>query len=275
MKLFITGATGFLGRYVVRAAVGAGHECFCIHRSEVPVVLQELDNVTWLSGGLRDDWSSVLADCDVLMHLASAGVSPQKATREQYFQTNVTDSLLLVESAVDCGVRHVIACGSCFEYGASGERYDLIPVDAPLEPINAYGASKAAASLALCALSREKGFCLTILRPFHFYGEGQASVNLWPSLRAAALAGHDFEMTAGEQVRDYMPVEEVAAAFVKELQQVKTDACTVIRNVGTGQPITLRSFCEFWWHKWSASGALKVGSRPYPSGEVMCYVPEI
>lgn len=275
MKIFITGATGFLGRYVLLAAIDAGHECFCIHRSEVTAVLQGLDNVTWLNGGLRDDWSSVLTDCDTLIHLASAGVSPQRASREQYFQVNVTDSLLLVESAVDNGVRHVIACGSCFEYGASGERYDFIPVTAPLEPLNAYGASKAAASLALCALFREKPFQLTILRPFHFYGQGQASVNLWPSLKVAALAGDDFEMTAGEQIRDYMPVEKVAAAFVEEARSSTTDRSIVIRNVGSGQPIALRDFCEFWWREWSANGALKTGSIPYRAGEVMRYVPEI
>lgn len=274
MRIFITGATGFLGRYVVRASVDAGHECICLYRSSVPVDLNQSDRIKWVQGGLRSDWSSDFHTVDVILHLAAVGVSPQQASREESFQVNVIDSLLLVEHAVKAGVRRVIACGSCFEYGASGERYEHIPVDAPLEPLNAYGASKAAATVALCALAREQEFSLTILRPFHFYGEGQASINLWPSLKRAALAGDDFEMTFGGQIRDYMSVEDVAAAFLTELNS-PLNVNPIVKNVGSGVSVSLKSFCEYWWKHWSANGVLKVGSIPYRSGEVMRYVPEI
>ncbi|MEO0508493.1 MAG: NAD-dependent epimerase/dehydratase family protein [Verrucomicrobiota bacterium] len=274
MKVFITGATGFLGRYVLLAAVAAGHKCYCIHRSFVPAELQKLDNVIWLKGGLSYDWTDILNECDAVIHLASAGVSPQQATREEYFQINVTDSLLFVESAADAGISKVIVAGSCFEYGASGERYDQIPVDAPLEPLNAYGASKAAATIAFCSLAREKGFALRILRPFHFYGEGQAIVNLWPSLKAAALAGDDFEMTAGEQVRDYMAVEDVASSFVSELEEPK-NAGPKIKNIGSGSPLTLADFCSKWWKQFNAKGELLIGALQYRNGEVMRFVPKV
>lgn len=211
---------------------------------------------------------------DAVIHLAAVGVSPQKATREESFQVNVIDSLLFVENAVKAGVHRVIACGSCFEYGTSGECYESIPVEAPLEPFNAYGASKAAATVALCSLARELKFSLTILRPFHFYGEGQASVNLWPALREAALSGADFEMTPGEQLRDYMRVEDVASQFLAELdgpEHVKPS----VKNVGSGQPVSLRVFCEKWWRFWGAIGQLKIGSLPYRENEVMRFVPKV
>lgn len=274
MKLFITGGSGFLGQYVVAAALNAGHECVCLYRSGMPEALTRHRQVRWVKGGLRSDWFDELTSVDAVIHLAAVGVSPQKATREESFQVNVIDSLLFIENAVKAGVRRVIACGSCFEYGAAGERYEFIPVDAPLEPLNAYGASKAAATVALSALARELNFALSVLRPFHFYGEGQASVNLWPALRKAALAGEDFEMTPGEQVRDYMPVEEVAAQFVLDLEEAEPTQ-PLIKNIGSGCPVSLRVFCEKWWSLWEANGELKIGALAYRETEVMRFVPEI
>lgn len=276
MKFFITGATGFLGAYVLQAALARGHECFCLARQVQGHDLLEHPRLQWLEGHLSDDWSCVFSEVDVLLHLAATGVSPQKATRKEYFQINVTDSLMMVDAAVSAGVKKVVVAGSCYEYGASGDRYDHIPVDAPLEPTNAYGASKAAASIALCALAREREFPLSLLRPFHFYGEGQCQSNLWPSLKAAALAGSDFEMTLGEQVRDYLPVEIVAKHFVDSAEGVHSSSkVPEILNVGSGEPISLRSFCEHWWAKWKAKGTLKLGAIPYREHEVMRFVPEI
>ena len=89
-----------------------------------------------------------------------------------------------------------------------------IPPEAPLEPNGPYAASKAAQSIAASALCREKGINLAILRLFTVFGEGQNPVNLWPSLKRAAPP---LPMTPGEQIRDFIPVEQVAHAFLKAL----------------------------------------------------------
>ena len=259
---------------MVTVAIESGHDCICLYRSTIPLELQQYERVKWIKGDLRSDLSAEMLLVDAVIHLAAAGVSPQIATREESFQVNVIDSLYFVENAVKAGVRRVIACGSCFEYGTSGERYESIPVDAPLEPLNAYGASKAAATIALSALARELKFALTVLRPFHFYGEGQSSVNLWPALKRAAFAGEDFEMTPGEQVRDYMRVEDVAAQFLAELDEPERSQPSV-KNLGSGQPVSLRVFCEKWWKHWGAMGELKIGALAYRETEVMRFVPKI
>lgn len=259
----------------MKEAIQQGHNCVCLTRTLLRDGLFQHPNVHWVEGGLRDDWTKEFAQTDAIIHLASAGVSPQKATREQYFQANVTDSLLFVESAVKFGVSKIIACGSCFEYGAAGERYAKIPVDAPLEPVNAYGASKAAATIALSALCREKQFQLSILRPFHFFGEGQHPANLWPSLKKAALAGDDFAMTPGEQLRDYAPVEMVAEQFIASLTRDAAHGVPHISNVGSGKVVSIRQFCEDWWQRFEANGQLLVGAQAYRKGEVMRFVPEL
>ena len=94
-------------------------------------------------------------------------------------------------------------------------------------------------------------------------------------LRKAALAGEDFPMTLGEQVRDYMPVMDIAESFTKALTMQLLPGKPVIANIGSGNPQTLRAFAEFWWERFQAKGKLHVGAVPYRKGEVMRYVPDI
>jgi nucleoside-diphosphate-sugar epimerase len=276
MKIFVTGGTGFIGGHFLKRALAAGHEVIALRlpsdRPKIPLATQP----EWVDGSLADNWRDILAACEALVHFAAVGVSPQNASWDQLFAVNVQQSLDLWLHAADAGVKRFVICGSCFEYGKSGERHQFIPHDAPLEPTNAYAASKAAATMAALALAVEKKIELLVLRPFHVFGEGQHESNFWPLLRKAALAGEDFLMTAGEQMRDFIPVETVADVFVGAL--ARADLCAgepKIENVGTGKPQTLRAFAESWWKQWGAKGKLKVGALSYRTGEVMRYVPQI
>jgi len=143
-------------------------------------------------------------------------------------------------------------------------------------PTNAYGASKAAATITASALSTNRTIKLIILRPFHVFGQGEAQTRFWPSLHKAALEGGNFNMTLGNQVRDFIPVSIVAHEFLRSL----TDENLVpgkpeIRNIGTGKPQSLLDFATFWWKKWGAKGRLLPGQIPYRRNEAMRYIPEI
>jgi nucleoside-diphosphate-sugar epimerase len=277
MKLFVTGGTGFIGSHFLNMAISAGHDVVALRRSptsksSIPLPLEP----QWLDKTMVEVSRKDFEECEVMVHLAAVGVSPQRATWEELFRVNVIESLGLCMAAAEAGVRRFVICGSCFEYGRSSERYDFIPPDAPLEPMNAYGASKAAASIALLTLARERRLELALLRPFQAFGEGQHESNFWPSLRAAALEGRDFPMTPGEQVRDYQSVEEVAAAFLGAAADLPLVAGEpLVRNVGSGDTQTLAEFAEYWWRRWNASGQLLKGAIPYRSGEIMRYVPKI
>jgi UDP-glucose 4-epimerase len=276
MKLFVTGGTGFIGSHFLQRALAARHEVVAQRlpgeRPKIPFVTQP----EWVEGSLADDRRDRLSACEALVHFAAVGVSPQNASWDQLFAVNVQQSLDLWRRAADAGVKRLVICGSCFEYGKSGERFEFIPADAPLEPTSAYAASKAAATMAALALAVEAHIEVIVLRPFHVFGEGQHASNFWPSLRKAALAGEDFPMTAGEQIRDFIPAEQVADVFIAAL--ARADLCPgkpKIENVGTGNPQTLRSFAGHWWKQWGAKGTLKPGALPYRAGEVMRYVPRI
>ena len=276
MKLFVTGGTGFIGSHFLNAAVARGHDVLALRRPGSLPRIPVSESVEWLDGLLADVDSTLLSGSDALVHLAAAGILPKYANWEDCYQVNVTDSLQLWLRAADAGVGRFVIAGSCFEYGSSGETYERISVDAPLIPTGPYHASKASASLAAIGLCAHRKLKTHILRPFQVYGEGESDERFWPSLRKAALSGEDFPMTTGEQIRDFTPVDLVAAKFLEAA--IHTDLSPgnpVVRNIGTGNPQTLRNFAESWWERWDAKGKLLFGAIPQRTGETMRYVPQI
>ncbi len=311
LRLFVTGGTGFIGSHFLNQALAAGHEVLALRRSptsqpRIPILApnqepgttnqerQHPDDVgdheprtknqerphppalRWIDGPMPDVAAEDLAGCDVLVHLAAHTPNVPYDTLENCLQWNLIVPLGLFRRAHEAGISRFVVAGSCFEYGRAGERYEFIPPDAPLEPTQTYPASKAAASVAFYQLAVELNLTLSIHRIFQVFGEGEAEARLWPSLRRAALAGQDLEMTPAEQIRDFIPVEDVAARLLAAC--LRTDVRSgfpVIENLGTGHPQSLREFAETWWKHWNATGKLKFAAKPYREGEVMRFVPEL
>jgi nucleoside-diphosphate-sugar epimerase len=276
MRIFLTGGTGFIGSHILQQALAAGHDVVALRRpgGEARIPLDQQPH--WLDGGLADDWSEALASCEAFIHLAAYGVADGSHDWEGCFQINVIDSLRLWRQAVAVGIRRFLIVGSCFEYGRSGERYDFIPVTAPLEPTTAYGASKAAATMAALALAVEEQLELLIARPFHVYGKGEAEGRFYPSLVTAALGDNDFPMTEGNQVRDFQPVEQAAKKLLNSLANCMPKAGTPkLMNLGSGFPQTLYAFAEGEWIKLHARGRLARGKIPFRENEIMRYIPEL
>ncbi len=275
MRFFVTGGTGFVGRHFVRAAVDAGHEVV-LHRrqsSQVPASLEEIDS--WIVGELDAITPGQFEGVDCLVHLAAAGVNPAEVSWESCFKVNLDQSLNLWRAAASEGVKRFLIGGSCFEYGKSALRYERVPTDAPLEPTDAYGASKAAATMAASALVNQASVRVVVARLFHIYGEGEGPNRFWPALRDAALAGEDFPMTSGEQVRDFTPVELAARQLLQSCEGMTEGVGFDIRHIGTGKPRTLLEFAGSEWARFEAKGKMLPGEVAYRNNEVMRYVPEI
>jgi nucleoside-diphosphate-sugar epimerase len=276
MKIFVTGATGFIGSHFVNAAHNAEYEIVGLKRKGSKPRVKLDKEPTWAEGSLDDDFSEILSDCDFLVHFASHSANPPYDNLERCMYWNLTATMQIFNQALKSGIRKFIIAGSCFEYGNSGERYDFIPTDAPLEPTMSYPASKAAASIALYAWAIENQVSLRILRIFQVFGEGEAEARLWPSLKKAALSGEDYPMTKGEQVRDFIHVTDVVKYFVQSLDFDNiVPGKPEIQNIGTGMPKTVLDFSRYWWNEWNAEGSLRVGLVPYRKNEVMRYVPKI
>lgn len=276
MRVFLTGGTGLIGSHFLKLALQEQHEVIALRRPGSRPRIPLPKDPVWIEGGLDEDWSESLHGCDAIVHLAAHGVDLREGDWESCFKWNVTAALKLWLAAADAGVVRFVVAGSCFEYGRSGERYHLIPVSAPLEPTGPYHASKAAASMAAVGLAIDRGLELVILRPFHVYGDGEAAYRFWPSLRRAALAGEDFPMSEGHQIRDFVPVADVAEAFMKALSRTDlTRSSPCIENVGTGNPQTLLNFAKREWEAAKAKGRLNPGLVAMRPAEVMRYAPEL
>ena len=82
-------------------------------------------------------------------------------------------------------------------------------------------------------------------------------------------------MTLGQQIRDFIPVEDAAGQLLHACHEDVVPGAPLVANLGTGRPQTLRAFAEDWWSHWQARGTIKFGEVPYREGEVMRYAPEI
>ena len=276
MKIFITGSNGFIGSHVVKKALNYGHEIVGLRRSNKLAKIELPCQPTWVKGTLEADMRYALEGCEAIIHLAAYGVNPNLDSWHEAFRWNVSASVNLWNQAKEVGVKRFIIAGSCSEYGRSAERYKYVPSNAPLEPVNAYAASKAAATIAAMAFARENDLELAVLRPFHIFGEGESQERLWPSLKKSALAGEDFSMTLGEQIRDFTPVELAAETFIHfATEAIINKGEPKINNLGAGRPMSIKSFAEDQWKKFGATGRLKLGEIPYRKNEVMRYVPQV
>lgn len=278
MRIFVTGATGFIGSHFLNIlAQNPTIEVVALRRNlnsqpRIPLLKEPL----WITKALDQVGQGDLEGVDVIIHLAAHSMYPPYDTLDNCLYWNLTAPLQLFNEALKADITKFIVAGSCFEYGLSGEEFEFIPVEAVLKPTLSYAASKAASSIAFFQFAYQHQIKLSYHRIFQVYGEGEAETRLWPSLKNAALAGENFPMTAGEQIRDFIAVEDVANYFVKAcLNDDLILGKPEFYNVGSGQPQSIFEFSDYWWQKWQAKGQLLKGILPYRVGEVMRYVPKV
>jgi nucleoside-diphosphate-sugar epimerase len=277
MRLLLTGGTGFVGSHFINQAHAAGHEIIALRRSpasrpRVPLTREP----QWLDKPMDKVSADDFAGASQVVHLAAHSANVPYDSLENCLLHNVLAPLQLFHTAISAGIGRFVIAGTCFEYGRSGTRYESIPADAPLEPTASYPASKAAASVAFHALACERNLEMLTLRIFQVYGEGELESRFWPTLRRAALAGADFPMSAGLQVRDFINVTDVADAFVRALHRRDLPpGHPRFENLGCGTPRTLIDFAAAEWARFGAAGKLVPGAVPMRADEVMRLVPEM
>ena len=277
MKLFITGATGFVGSHLVRAALGLGHEVFAIRRPGSHPRVALPSEPTWLDGDLENFDATVVSGCHAMIHAAAHSANTPYDSLSACIRWNVTAALRAIRRTHAVGVKNFVFVGSCFEYGHSGDRLLAIPSDAPLHPVGSYPISKAMASLALLEYAREQRLGASLARLFHVYGEGEPADRFWPGLVRAAANGADFFMSDGTQVRDFIPAPTAAALLLAEAERLvglSHPEQTVI-NIGTGHGQRLVDFAIAEWRRLGGTGTLYPGSHPRKAHEIERLVPDL
>ena len=223
MRVFVTGGAGFIGGHVVTALLRAGHEVSVLDNlttGHSQAVHAEAD---FIQGDLGDEANlqGWLSGHDAVIHLAGLVPVPTSVKRPVAFaENNVVNTVRLLEAMHQTGVGRIVFSSSATVYGLP----DRLPLreDAPLGvQSNPYGASKVSAEAFVAAFQRLYGFDATVLRYFNPYGPNELcepETHLVPNVIRNALAGKPVPVYwKGEQVRDYVYVEDLAVAHVAVL----------------------------------------------------------
>lgn len=268
MRVMVTGATGFVGRHFVSKLLSNGHTVTAIsrnssHASEMPW----FNNVEFIQCDLHEDFQVLFQGeyiPDVIVHLAWPGLPNYKDFF--HISENLHIDLAFLEAAVDAGVSHLIVAGTCLEYGM---QFGPLSEKMETEPTTPYGFAKDVLRKALQLLQKEKPFTLQWVRLFYMYGEGQNENSLLAQLdRAIDNEQPDFNMSAGDQLRDYLSIQEVTENFVLLLDNPE---CNGVINCSSGIPISVFDLVSQRCSDKSSEIRLNRGFYAYPDYEPMAF----
>lgn len=206
---------------------------------------------------------------DVVVHLAAAGVNPAQRDCAALSRINGVLPYELVDIAASRGAQAVIIAGSSAEYAYSGKR-TILNEDAPLESSKIYGATKAAGGIMALAHGAARKIPVAILRIFNVYGHGEASYRLFPTLVEALNRKAKVPLSAGTQIRDFIYIDDVCAAFCEVLQKLAAgEMGSGAHNLATGSGCSVADFAKIVTRQIGAEeGLLDFGALPMRPDDV-------
>lgn len=179
---------------------------------------------------------------------------------------NIKMSCDLVDFANRNNSGLLVNFGSCFEYGDHGDV--LLTEDMECKPESLYAISKVASTSLVTAYAKHKGVNLITVRPFGVFGEGEGPARLAPSIINSLRNGQKIDTTAGQQIRDFVNVKDVAKAIV-ELSEAKYQPYEIY-NICSNNPVKVRDFIEEIVEVCGFDKNLvNFGALPYRSNEAM------
>jgi nucleoside-diphosphate-sugar epimerase len=267
--ILVTGATGFVGRQVLREL---GEDC----RARL-VIRQGRQNAVPRSAAIEkvfatpDMWSEtdawwddVCQDIDTVIHVAWYA-EPGRYLLSPKNLDCLAGTLRLAQSVGRAKVRRFVGIGTCFEYDLSA---GYLTVDTPLRPTTPYAGTKAAAFMALSHSLPQQGVAFAWCRLFYLYGEGEAEGRLVPYLRAKLGAGEPADLSSGNQIRDYLDVRDAGRMIVAAARSQVQGAV----NICSGTPLTVRKLAEQIADEYGRRDLLRFGARPDNLTDPPCVV---
>ena len=266
MKIAVTGASGFIGRHVLTSLLK--------HRIDIIAVTRNATQLAGLSQYVRIvemDIAHPSINCyerldypDILIHLAWDGLPHYKSLH--HFETELPRQYHFLKTMIEGGLPSLLVTGTCFEYGMQS---GPLSAEMQTQPNNPYGYAKDALRKQLIFLQAIKPFNLAWARLFYMYGEGQSNSSLYPLLKESILRKDKiFNMSGGEQLRDYLSIDEVASRIIR----LAMSGCnTGAINICSGKPVSVRSLVERWLQENDWKIELNLGHYPYPDYEPMAF----
>ncbi len=260
--VFLTGATGFIGQRLAERLIAAGADVTALvlpgEADLLPVGVRAIPGDITIPETVTEAIAS--AQPGLIIHLAAIGITNPDLPFTAACAVNVGGVINVLDAARRVeAINRIVLVGSSYEYGARR-------ADDGLDPFNAYSASKVAAWAFARAAFNAWGAPVVWMRLFQVYGPGQREQALIPAAIQAALNGDDFRMTAGEQQRDFVFVEDVVGGLLAAAVAPGIEGRAL--DVGTGQLHRIRAVVERIWELSGARGRILAGALPYRPGEV-------
>lgn len=267
-RVLVTGAGGFIGRRMTEKLLALGSVVTALdfagadfpHGAKVELCDLRREH----------EVRSVLRNCspELVIHLAAT--SDRSVSAEAVY--TAYDSVLLPAlnvlsacSALDDAPR-VILFGSCDEYGRNSSPYSEEMDPCPQTP---YAFAKAAVTRIALSAEHLFGNRITVARPSIVYGPGQVPAMFIPQAIATLLSGRPFEMTAGEQTRDFVYLDDMVEAALR-LADTEASFGKVV-NIASGNSVSIKDLALQLARVCGAEEFLRVGALPYRAGEVYSY----
>jgi UDP-glucose 4-epimerase len=264
----LTGASGFIGSHLAEVLVarGATVHCLLLPTDTAPNLSAVRDQIHIHRADLLDGDALRrvvrAVSPEVVMHLGAVGVTDIHIDPALAVRVNVEGTLNLL-AALDGAYRAFLNVGTCHEYGSGDPpfREDQAP-----HPSLPYAITKTAAWHFCRRFHATEGWPIVTVRPFSVYGPRQARNTFIPACIRAARAGVDFEMTPGEQGRDWIYVTDVAEGMIRATAVAQAIGGTF--NLCTGQETTLYGVARMILAQLGDPVAIQRGALPYREGEI-------
>ncbi len=240
MKILITGGSGFIANHLINyLTTNYDHNVVVTSRNINKVERKKwFKKVKFIEADLyshNPNWFEFFGKPDLLIHLAWENLP--NYTQDFHLTRNLPKEISFLNNIIDNGLKSITILGTCFEYGIqNGE----LSEDMNVKPSNPYAIAKDALRRYLEFKVNDLEFKFRWLRLFYLYGFGQGENSIIPQLHAAVKNQNSFfNMSGGEQIRDYLSVELVAE-YITKLSLI--DLSMGVVNLCSGKPIKILDF---------------------------------
>lgn len=268
VKVLVTGATGFIGNYVIHELLKHNVEIIATARSKEHASGNDwFQHVQFISFDFTnfnasENYFEYFNKPDIVIHLAWQGLPNYKS--DFHLTENLPRQFAFLQNIIKHGLKSLTVTGTCFEYGM---KQGILSEDMDTEPANPYAKAKDELRKQLTELKKQNDFSFKWVRLFYMYGKGQNPNSLFSQLdRAIENKDEIFNMSGGEQIRDFLPVEKVAENIVSIALQNNVEG---IINCCSGTPVRIKDLVKEYAESKNSSIKFNLGYYPYPDYEPM------